>query len=408
MRSLQRDATFSEVVDLVGNMDEEGTAESESRIMEEHSDAVRILSIHRAKGLDFPIVIVAGLGLNKQSRHADFLADPHGERIFALRAGARETGFQTPGWEGLAEGEKIREEAELIRLLYVALTRARDHLILCTHTRGKGTPAAEQPAPGFDSTRLKPLGAFLASLAGQDNHPVNFVNAGMLAAPAAAQTSGMEGQEKAWGATLAAQVQELRRLVLETPQARGLRAAASGGETERDDETLPNPARDRSIRVGIAFHEAMERTDMGWDPDIDGLAQEAGARQRLDGAGVRALKEMLSQSFAAPLIQRARSARLAGGRVWRELPYVRSPGSQLSGIEEGKIDLLFEEGGGWILVDYKTDRIPSGTPELARFFEDTYGGQVRAYVSALKSLGVTVKSAYLLLARTGAEIEIPC
>jgi ATP-dependent helicase/nuclease subunit A len=152
----------------------------------------------------------------------------------------------------------------------------------------------------------------------------------------------------------------------------------------------------------------MERTDMGWDPDIDGLAQEAGARQRLDGAGVRALKEMLSQSFAAPLIQRARSARLAGGRVWRELPYVRSPGSQLSGIEEGKIDLLFEEGGGWILVDYKTDRIPSGTPELARFFEDTYGGQVRAYVSALKSLGVTVKSAYLLLARTGAEIEIPC
>ena len=75
--------------------------------------------------------------------------------------------------------------------------------------------------------------------------------------------------------------------------------------------------------------------------------------------------------------------------------------------EEGKIDLLFEEAGGWVLVDYKTDVLPQEREDLDEYFCDKYAGQIRAYVEALGALPVKVEAAYLLLARTGEGIEIP-
>ena len=136
LRALQNDATFSQVVDLLGTIDEEGLAESESRLMEERSNAVRIMTIHKAKGLDFPIVFAAAFGLRKVSRSKSVLVDRAVNRIFALKIGSRDSGLQTSRWKDLADEEKKRENAELVRLLYVALTRARDHLILSTHTAG--------------------------------------------------------------------------------------------------------------------------------------------------------------------------------------------------------------------------------------------------------------------------------
>jgi ATP-dependent helicase/nuclease subunit A len=74
-------------------------------------------------------------------------------------------------------------------------------------------------------------------------------------------------------------------------------------------------------------------------------------------------------------------------------------------IEEGKIDLLFEEASGWVLVDYKTDWV-SKKKEADEFFRNKYAGQIREYVNALSNLPVKVVSAYLLLARTGHSIQI--
>ncbi len=404
LRSLQQEATFSQVVDLLSVMDEEGTSESESRIMEERSDAVRILSIHRAKGLDFPIVIIAGLGLHKQTRYPDFLADPHGTGTFAMRLGSGGSQLQTPGYGRLAEADRARAEAELVRLLYVALTRVRDHLVLCTHTKGKKQADGERWNASFEGTRLKPLAEFLCQL-GETGDPVRFVDAAALDRVELQRPPDRDTEPADIRGTLHAQYEELRKLLSETPKARGLHAAAAGGESERGEEGYTYSARDRAMRIGTAFHEAMEVVDLDGDPDVEGLAREAGARQSLDGAGVKALEEMLSRSLNSPLMERVRRSRLAGGRVWRELPYVR-PLDQAE-IEEGKIDLLFEEPGGWVLVEYKTDRIPDETEDTRSFFADKYAGQVRAYVSSLQMMGVKVHSAYLLLARTADHIEIP-
>jgi ATP-dependent helicase/nuclease subunit A len=408
LRSLQQDATFSEVVETVVGMDEEGIAESESRIMEEHSDAVRILSIHRAKGLDFPIVIVAGLGIHRRVRYAEYLADPHGSRNFGLSLGSKESGLQTIGWEDLTESEKAKEEAELLRLLYVSLTRARDHLVLCTHTRGKWILDGERWAANFAGTRLEPLAAFLQELPRRENPPVRFIDAETLPPAPASSSAAEEVPERDPRATLAAQYDELRRLLAETPHARGLQAASSQAGQEEGTDADSNFARDRAARIGTAFHEAMEAIDLDAGDETENLAREAGSRQRLDGGGIESVSEMLSRTQKSSMMERMRRARRTGGRVLRELPYIRPLDSDSAEIEEGKIDLLFEEEGGWVLIDYKTDRLPGDVPDKALYFQEKYGDQISAYAAALQALGVRLKSAYLLLARTGESIEIPC
>ncbi len=406
LRALQQDATFSEVVELAGSMDEEEAAESESRIMEEHSDAVRILSIHRAKGLDFPIVVAAGLGLQRRSRNADFLADHQDEKIFGLSVGSKESGLQTPGWNALVEKEKERDDAELTRLLYVALTRACDHLVLCTHMRGKRVQNTGEWTASFEKTRLKPLAAFLPELGNAQRPIVSFLETADLATPVAPQTSGKEIPKGAWQRALTAQYEELDRLLSETPAARDLHVARPASENLTRFEADPDSARDRAVRLGIAFHEAMDGADLPDVPNADLLAEEAGRRQRLDGTGMRILREMLTRSLGSALMMRTRNCLRSGRRVWRELPYVRSLGPHPAEVKEGKIDLLFEEADGWVLVDYKTDSIPD-EPDVEQAFIKKYGGQVKVYVMAMKTLGVEVKAAYLLLARTGAHIEIP-
>ena len=88
----------------------------------------------------------------------------------------------------------------------------------------------------------------------------------------------------------------------------------------------------------------------------------------------------------------------------RELNYVRPTGD--AAIEEGKIDMLFEEETGWILVDYKTDRMPTRTDEADEFFSKRYAAQIHHYVEALRDFSVKVEAAYLLLSRTGHAIRV--
>jgi ATP-dependent helicase/nuclease subunit A len=410
LRALQADATFSQVVDLVAAMDEEGLAESESRLMEERSDAVRILSIHKSKGLDFPIVFVANLGLKKRTQNKSLLADFHQKKIFGLSIGSKESGLQTPGWKQLVEEERKREDAELLRLIYVALTRARDHLILCVHTQNwKMNPDnQDQQIPDMTGTRLKPLSSFLLNCFSEDCNLVRWIDTENLDAmpkpPQAAlpnETMDRHAIEREYA--------NLHELLRTTAVSRKILPAGQGENAadEEDsglEERLSDVAENRAIRLGIAFHAAMERIDLcRWDEEIRG-AQELWLRYKLDRESMQKLKEMMRISLSSDLMERARAALRSGKRVLRELPFVRS--LERSAIEEGKIDLLFEEKDGWVLVDYKTDWVSSNREEANAFFQNKYAGQINEYRKALQTLSVNVASAYLLLARTGDAVRM--
>jgi ATP-dependent helicase/nuclease subunit A len=410
LRVLQGAGTFSQVVDLLRTMDEEGLAESESRLMEERGNAVRVMTIHKAKGLDFPIVFVATLGVEKRARSKRLLADPRKRKIFGLIAGPADSGLYTHSWKELSDEEKRREDAELVRLLYVALTRARDCLILSTHTAGwKKEEDSELWKPDTKGTRLGPLGAFLEDCYSGKSELVRMIDVEDLdGKPSPAKASRSQSTPD-WQAVASRDYEELRSLLANTPSAGVLKAAGRdidgiGVEDRASEDRTAEAAGNRSIRLGVAFHEAMERVDFSAADDLSRLAQHMAARHRLDPASMRMLEDMMHSSLTSELLGRARIAARSNKRILREVPFVRP--MDAASIEEGKIDLLFEGESGWVLVDYKTDWVSDRAEEVEEFFRRKYAAQIREYVDALRALSVKVESAFLLLARTGDAVRM--
>ncbi len=407
LRTFQNDLTYSQVVGLLGAIDEEELAESESRLMEERSNAVRIMSIHKAKGLDFPVVFVAALGLRTVSRSKDVLVDRTGRAAFAIGIGSKDSGLKTPRWQELADEEKRREKAELVRLLYVALTRARDHMILSTHTAaGRKPEDSVKYVPDLEKTRLGPLDSFLSDCYSGKNDLACLIEGPILNTKASAAPGRQAEAAVDWESIALREYGELHALIANTPSTANLKAAGKvpdAGELSPEDR-MPEEAANRSIRLGIAFHEAMERVDLFAANGVNGLAREIAVRHRLDPPGARLLAAMMQATLSSELLEQARIAAKAGRKVLRELPFVRPVDSET--IEEGKIDLLFEGENGWVLVDYKTDWISEKDGDTESFFRGKYTAQIREYSAALRSRSIAVSASYVIPARIGTPVKI--
>ena len=110
--------------------------ESEASVMEETDDVVRLMTIHNAKGLEFPIVALANFNSDSSHEQSTFLERESGRLNVTTWVGS----FKTPGFEEAWEREKEHNAAEDLRTLYVACTRARDHLIVPVVPRANGDP----------------------------------------------------------------------------------------------------------------------------------------------------------------------------------------------------------------------------------------------------------------------------
>ena len=119
--------------------------EGEAPLESEGLDAVRLMTIHRAKGLEFPVVCVADLGRQGGGRTERLLLGDDGS--VGLRLATPGSGGTVPAlaFERLAAEAAEEEDAEERRLFYVAMTRACDRLILS----GTADPEKQaQPRPG--------------------------------------------------------------------------------------------------------------------------------------------------------------------------------------------------------------------------------------------------------------------
>ena len=116
----------------LGEQRDEEAEEEEAGAVEEVDDVVRLVTVHSAKGLEYPIVALANLdrGIKPNSKRA--IPDAEAGRLhLSIGRGYREDGrFETVGYADAEQAENAMIEAEARRLLYVAATRARDHMII--------------------------------------------------------------------------------------------------------------------------------------------------------------------------------------------------------------------------------------------------------------------------------------
>ena len=401
-----------------------GPDDAEAPVLEEGSDGVRLMTVHSAKGLEFPVVILADMTAKLTHQSASRFIDP-GRQLCAVRIG---------GWAPFEllnhEAEELaKDEAEGHRIAYVAATRARDLLVVPAvgdeeqdgwlgpinagiyperKLRAEGEPAPGCPAFGRDSVLTRPDGdprradtvapglhrfadgyeivwwdpRALALLPG----PRRGVSHEDLLAKDVDAAELDEGR-RTFAAWQAWKDEALRKgsspsVIVETVARRATRGAAALGRGAGTDvevvevvevvELSRASDRPRGPRHGRLVHDVLATVPL----DADGGAVERGTRQHARLLGAVALEVASAVTIVRAVLghavmDRARLAsrcRRESSILWRD---------DAGTLVEGVVDLAFEEDeAGWTVVDFKTDE------DLARGL-DRYRRQVALYAGAI-------------------------
>lgn len=400
-------------------------------------NVVRISTIHKSKGLEFPFVIVGGLGhrFNFSSNEMKFsfssdigVGMPY---VDPQRRFWRSTLLQ----RAITEDTRRDEYREEMRLLYVAMTRARNRLCLVGTAKSEEELTKYTPNPG---NYLKAMQDVLKS--GFNTYTVSplVLKAKRPESSARGSLSSLAGRE------LSADEKKLydeidRRFTYRYPYEDELAAkakwsvsairkeelemaeAAEGAETEvtvsrADDEVVrlwdSNERRKRASAAdtGIAYHRIMEFIDFGRVCTEDGIIDEAYINERAEFLRERdAIEEEVYRSldlsviadfFAQDIGQRAVKAARAG-TLRREKPFtLKTVRGGREMLVQGVIDCCFEENGKVILIDYKSSYMDPRRPREEEFarLRDEYRVQIELYSEAIrKGTGMEVAEAYLWL-----------
>jgi ATP-dependent helicase/nuclease subunit A len=367
----------------------------ESPLADETLEAVRVLTVHKAKGLEFDAVIVADLCRGEGS------ARGRGIEIGWSRGEGGGLAVRTP--RGLnarrilhEREEALHEEAEALRTFYVACTRARRCLILVAGP--VDADAADRPWPaalkawGYDA-RQPPAGDALLV------QGVRHVDVDGRRAPAAGVAGSIPScEEEVSRFSRAAQAAGSGARVRErTPS--GLVENRWETRERREGPTVPQPE-GHGAALGRVLHRALER----WDGKGDGAgaleealgrtAAETGPSSIALEREARALWDSVRRSFIPGLLRE-------GAVLGREIPILMEDDGV---VWYGSVDLLYREAGdAWVVVDYKTED-PGPDPELqARRFLP----QLRVYARAIRKAAGISPRAEIFWVRTGERSVLP-
>jgi len=400
---------LSYVRDLKKVGDDMGAAHS----LGEEDQVVRIMTIHKSKGLEFPVVIAAEMGrrLNAAGRRGEFLAHRAlgaGLRLNDQNLGScRETLAQAA-----IEARLCREDYnEEMRILYVLLTRAIDRLILVGRVSRKDARARFALCGGAGLRPMTYLEAVEpAARAMGDACVIEWHGAeAALEAPEAppSEEAPAEDDEALRSAILWRYPYEARVML-------PLKLTVSGlVREETGPRALPPLGRrplfmteegPRASEYGTLTHNALMALDLPALRGLKGPALTAELVRQI--AALKASGRLygdVEPGLIARFFEGATGKRLLQSpRVEREWPFnlrVDSKGERL--LVQGVIDCCFLEDGEWVLLDYKTDRADDPAALAER-----YRPQIEWYAKALAEItGIPVREKLICLLRAGMELN---
>lgn len=355
---------------------------------EDQGNCVQVMTAHAAKGLEFKITIIAGMekGPRRESRPITF-TEQHGLGIKWRNPAAKDG--KDPYKDSWSEANKLalkaREAEEENRLLYVAMTRAEEHLILSySATKNKPQNWAWLIENRFNISQLTPSleakheqrDSFSISIRIADSDPPPITRRPGREPESELQIVArpfVEDQHESTVTVTSLAVFGIcpRKYYIQRSLGWNTGRFRRFDEDEIDDKFDEDSDLSAS-RIGSAVHEIL-----------------AGLTPKDDAPEARRLADVFRQGS---LGQRAASS----PRIEREWAFI----AEIDGsILRGSIDLWFEENGEIHLVDYKTDEVAH--PE-------DYAPQLALYAIALeRALGVRPKSAWLHFLRPNSIVEIP-
>ena len=387
--------SFRGFVDHLDSLSEESDR-SEQPMIEDGVEGVRLMTVHKAKGLEFPVVILCEI-TSPFSSGASRHVDPDRKLVAMRLAGG------SP-WELLEheDSESERDRAESLRLLYVAATRARDVLVVpvvADEPQKSGWVGPLLPSlyprekahrfamvapgcprfPGDDTVLERPPSAAVASAIRpglhkpeRGRHEVVWWDPSLFENPLATKPGlrrhtllqASEGDEPGEGGREYEHWIERRAGILEKGSAPRYRVATVTRLVETEKPAVAGSAdvlvaevegrdllRPGGKRFGALVHEVLARAPLdATPPDVAALAESLGRILGNPEEERKAGASAVARALAHPLLERARSSSV----VFRETPLVyREPTGRLV---EGVPDLVFRnEESAWTVVDFKTD-----------------------------------------------------
>ena len=445
--------------------DDLGTAKS----IGEKDDVVRLVTIHSSKGLEFPVVFVAGMGrpFNKMDFHLPYLFDQDfGLAVKAIDPENRITYTSLP-FLAMKEKKELEMRAEEMRVLYVAMTRAKERLILVGSVKNwektleKWTDAQHLPidAPLQEYSRARANSYFdwvgpavarhrdfalLVDAPYKTNDDpsrwsVQVISTGtydyetpldheeLQEAIATSEDQALfEEIQQRFQAQYNYQKSTLKRTKTSVSEIKRIENLQRQEEPEyfftapkKQPSTIaPRPAflqekRMTKAEVGTVVHTIMQHVPQcGFSSvqEVKAFVADLVAKQLLTAAEAKVVPcEKVLQFFTTAIGQRFKQAK----QIRREMPFTISRVDEDGDAQiiQGIVDCLFQDAKGrWVLLDYKTDKIQSHfaqEPALSNEIIGRYAVQLRVYSEAIESiLQINVNQKVLYLFDIGKELYV--
>lgn len=437
---------------FIDRMRKRGDDLGEARFMSEKENVVRIMTIHASKGLEFPYVFIAGAGrpFNKMDFHNPYLFDQHfGLAVKAIDPEKRIT-FTSLPFLAVKEKKELEMRAEEMRVLYVAMTRAKEHLEIIASVKDIEKTITDwqdaqlldesEPLPEYKRSRASGYLDWIGPAVARHTDFAKFGTAaggGLIddasswninALPFSAFSAAGGAIEEDWlpvERAAAGADSELTAVIRDRFDARYPHEAAAGlpskqtvselkrialleldrGDADPFEELAPDvkqgamlhqrPAfmQQRSLtkaEIGTAVHSVMQHIDLHSihnEEDAQKFVSSLAAKELLTAEQAAAVEIPSVLAFKETALgQRMMRAQ----QVLREMPftYALPAGGGEHQLLQGIADCLFYEGGEWVLVDYKTDHVHGFRSDkaLANEMQKRYGTQLNLYKRVLESI----------------------
>lgn len=328
---------FSDLVDNLGSYFDVKAAE-EMGLFPDTAKAVRIMNLHKAKGLEAPVIFLAEPVLKKKTREPDaHIAREAGSSKGYFVMSKKTSQFSSEkiaipvGWDEHADEEKKYEEAETYRLDYVAVTRARNMLVVSTYEHGEAS---------------RPWATLTQSLGGAPS--IEVARTGQEEARESFDIGGNE-----WAREKDRMSKNVKRLKIESYHVGTVTKEAKG------DVVITSPV-GRGAGWGIVVHKALEACGRGKRAGLPILARNWMENEEIPEGELTRLLYLVDGIMKSDMWKRCGAAM----EKYYEMPFATSEGDT---VLYGVMDLIFKEPDGWVIVDYKTDDFEKDSARKAAY-----------------------------------------